>query len=193
MTKTSSRRVGYARVSTRDQNPQMQLDALAKAGVETVFTDKGVSGTLVSRPELDKALDSLRDGDVLVVWKLDRLGRNTRNLLLLVEELEERGVKLHSLTEGIDTSGPMGKAMLTVISAFAQLERDTLVERTMAGLEVAREAGKLGGRPPKLTPEKVAKAQKLIDSGEYRTREVAAMFKVSPPTLYRALAAARAS
>ncbi len=136
--------IGYARVSTLDQNAALQHAALTAAGCDRIFTDHGVSGTRASRPELDKLLDHLRDGDEVVVWKLDRLGRNTRNLLALIDDLERRGVHFRSVTEGISTTGPTGRAMLTVISAFAQLERDQLVERTRVGM--AAEHGRKAGR-----------------------------------------------
>ncbi|MDR6794789.1 DNA invertase Pin-like site-specific DNA recombinase [Pseudarthrobacter oxydans] len=118
--------VGYARVSTPDQGADLQDTALKAAGCGLIFTDHGVSGSSASRPELDNMLDHLRDGDEVVVWKLDRVGRNTRNLLVLIDDLKHRGVQFRSVTEGISTTGPMGKAMLTVMSAFAQLERDQL-------------------------------------------------------------------
>jgi DNA invertase Pin-like site-specific DNA recombinase len=138
--------LGYARVSTLDQNADLRHAALRAAGWDRIFTDHGMSGTKASRPELDKLLDHLRDGDEVVVWKLDRLGRNTRNLLALIDDLEGRGVHFRSVTEGISTTGPMGRAMLTVTSAFAQLERDQLAERTRAGMAVAAEYGRKAGR-----------------------------------------------
>jgi DNA invertase Pin-like site-specific DNA recombinase len=121
------------------------------ARCDRIFTEQGVSGTRASRPELDKMLDHLRKGEELVIWKLDRLGRNTRNLLELVEQLEEKGVTFRSLTEGISTTGPMSKAMLTIMSAFAQLERDTLAERTKAGMAVAAGQRTQGGALPSVT------------------------------------------
>jgi DNA invertase Pin-like site-specific DNA recombinase len=184
-----SRILAYARVSTRDQDPQLQLDALAKFNPDDTYVDRGVSGKLASRPELERLLADLREGDTLLVWKFDRLGRDTRNLLALVDELTARGVAINSITDKVDTSGAMGRAMLTIMSAFAQLERDQLSERTLAGLEVAREAGRLGGRPPKLTPEKVAKARLLMASGDHTMTDIADMLHVSRPTLYRALSA----
>lgn len=138
--------IGYARVSTLEQNADLQHAALWAAGCDRIFTDHGVSGTRASRPELDKLLDHLREGDEVVVWKLDRLGRNTRNLLSLIDDLEHRGVHFRSVTEGISTTDSMGRAMLTVMSAFAQLERDQLAERTRAGMIVAAEHGRKAGR-----------------------------------------------
>ena len=129
--------IGYARVSTTDQNPQLQLDALREAGAVRVFNDHGVSGSTAARPGLDTCLDHLRKGDVLTVWKLDRLGRNTQHVLAVVDELTSRGIGFRSITEGLHTDGPMGKAMLTIMAAFAQLERDTMIERTRAGLAAA--------------------------------------------------------
>ncbi|WP_263971937.1 recombinase family protein [Arthrobacter sp. AET 35A] len=138
--------IGYARISTLDQNADLQHAALSAAGRGRVFTDHGVSGTVASRPELDKLLDHLRKGDEVVVWKLDRLGRNTRNLLAFIDDLERRGVHFRSVTEGISTTGPMGRAILTVMSAFAQLERDQLAERTKAGMAAAADHGRKAGR-----------------------------------------------
>ncbi|NHP16923.1 recombinase family protein, partial [Rhodococcus sp. IC4_135] len=115
--------IGYARVSTTEQNAQLQLDALKAAGAARIFTDHGVSGSKTARPELDACIDHLREGDVLTVWKLDRLGRNTVHVLQLIEELTEHGIGFRSVTEGLHTDGPMGKAMLTIMAAFAQLER----------------------------------------------------------------------
>jgi len=119
--------IGYARVSTVDQNPQLQLDALRDAGAIRTYTDHGVSGSTARRPELDACLDHLRQGDILTVWKLDRLGRNTQHVLAVVDELTSRGIGFRSITEGVHTDGPMGKAMLTIMAAFAQLERDTMI------------------------------------------------------------------
>jgi DNA invertase Pin-like site-specific DNA recombinase len=134
--------IGYARVSTTDQNPQLQLDALQEAGATRIYTDHGVSGSAACRPHLDACLDHLREGDVLTVWKLDRLGRNTQHVLAVVDELTKRRIGFRSLTEGLHTDGPMGKAMLTIMAAFAQLERDTMIERTRAGLAAAAANGR---------------------------------------------------
>lgn len=162
---------------------------MANAHVDRVYTDQGVSGALASRPELDRALDRVDRGDVFVVWKLDRLGRNTKNVLEVIESLIERGVTFKSLTEQIDLSaGPMGKAMLTILSAFAELERATMVERTRAGLDAAKARGKVGGRPSVVDDKKLAKIKKLASSGDHTKKEIAEMLKISPATLYRALA-----
>ncbi|MFD6102662.1 recombinase family protein [Nocardia salmonicida] len=180
--------IGYARVSTADQDPQLQLDALGAAGCNRVFTDHGVSGTKSQRPELDRCLDHLRDGDVLVVWKLDRLGRNTIHVLQLIEKLTERGIGFRSVTEGLHTDGPMGKAMLTVMAAFAQLERDTMIERTRAGLAVAAANGRKGGRPRKVGDVDAAKARDLRAKG-ITAPDIAKMLGCSRATVYRYLTA----
>jgi DNA invertase Pin-like site-specific DNA recombinase len=138
--------IGYARVSILDQNADLQHTALKDAGCQRIFTDHGVIGRRASRPDLGKLLEHLRGGDEVVVWKLDRLGRNTRNLLTLIDDLEHRGVHFRSVTEGISTTGPVGRAMLTVMSAFAQLERHQLAERTKAGMAAAAAHGRKAGR-----------------------------------------------
>ncbi|TYC96640.1 recombinase family protein [Arthrobacter echini] len=179
--------VGYARVSTVEQNADLQHAALKTAGCTRIFTDEGVSGTRASRPELDKLLDHLREGDEVVVWKLDRLGRNTRNLLALIDDLEQRGVHFRSVTEGISTTGPMGKAMLTVMSAFAQLERDQLAERTRAGMAIAAEHGRKAGRR-EVTAEhvKVRRARDLKAQG-LAPADIGKIIGASRATVYRYL------
>jgi DNA invertase Pin-like site-specific DNA recombinase len=179
--------IGYARVSTADQNMKLQLDALRDAGVDRVFRDQGVSGSIGERPGLDACLDHLREGDVLTVWKLDRLGRNTQHVLAVVEGLTSRGIGFRSITEGLHTDGPMGKAMLTIMAAFAQLERDTMIERTRAGLVAAAANGRKGGRPRKLDDADAAKARSLRDKGIAAT-DIAKMLGVSRATVYRYLA-----
>jgi DNA invertase Pin-like site-specific DNA recombinase len=179
--------IGYARVSTTDQNPQLQLDALLGAGAKRVFTDY-ISGATPSRPHLDDCLDHLREGDVLMVWKLDRLGRNTQHVLAVVDDLTSRGIGFRSLTEGLHTDGPMGKAMLTIMAAFAQLERDTMIERTRAGLAAAAANGRKGGRPRKVDDADAAKARGLRNKGITAT-DIAKLLGVSRATVYRYLAA----
>ncbi|MFR9752198.1 recombinase family protein [Nocardia sp. 004] len=178
--------IGYARVSTTDQDPQLQLDALESAGAERIFADHGVSGTKTERPELDRCLDHLREGDVLTVWKLDRLGRNTVHVLQLIEQLTERGIGFRSVTEGLHTDGPMGKAMLTIMAAFAQLERDTMIERTRAGLAAAAANGRKGGRPRKVNDGDAAKARELRAKG-ISAPDIAKMLGCSRATIYRYL------
>lgn len=179
--------IGYARVSTSDQNMALQLDALREAGVDRVFRDQGVSGAISARPGLDACLDHLREGDVLTVWKLDRLGRNTQHVLAAVDDLMSRGIGFRSITEGLHTEGAMGKAMLTIMAAFAQLERDTMIERTRAGLAAAAANGRKGGRPRKVDDADAAKARSLRDKGIAAT-DIAKMLGVSRATVYRYLA-----
>lgn len=183
--------VGYVRVSTADQSLDLQLQAMEKAGISKVFKDHGVSGTLASRPALDEALAYVREGDVFTVWKLDRLGRSTKNVLEVIDRLNETGVGFRSLTEGLDTTGPMGKAMLTVLAAFNQLERDVIVERTKAGLDAARAKGRIGGRPRVMDDKKTNTARALYESGNHTVAEIAAMMGVGTATVYRYLAATR--
>ncbi|UJC79249.1 recombinase family protein [Rhodococcus erythropolis] len=179
--------IGYARVSTTEQNAQLQLDALNAAGAARIFTDHGVSGSKTTRPELDACIDHLREGDVLTVWKLDRLGRNTVHVLQLIDELTERGIGFRSVTEGLHTDGPMGKAMLTIMAAFAHLERDTMIERTHAGLAAAAANGRKGGRPRKVTDADAIKAQQLREKG-ISAPDIARMLDCSRATVYRYLA-----
>jgi DNA invertase Pin-like site-specific DNA recombinase len=182
--------IGYARVSTADQDPQLQLDALELAGCARVYVDHGVSGSLASRPELDRMLDQLRAGDVVTVWRLDRLGRSVRNLITLVDDLAARGVGFCSLTEELDTTTAGGKFIFTVFGALAELERSITRERTLAGLESARARGRVGGRKPVMTGEKLAVARDMMASGQHTVTAVAATLGVSRRTLYRHLGAA---
>lgn len=157
--------IGYVRVSTNDQNTALQRDALERSGCELIFEDK-MSGRTAERPGLKKLLKRLSPEDTLVVWKLDRLGRSMRNLVILVEELKQRSVNFRSLTDSIDTSTPMGRFFFHVMGALAEMERELIVERTRAGLVAARAQGRIGGRRPKLTPEQWAQAGRLIAAGE---------------------------
>jgi DNA invertase Pin-like site-specific DNA recombinase len=179
--------IGYARVSTLDQNADLQHTALKAAGCKRIFTDHGVSGTRASRPELDKLLDHLRDGDEVVVWKLDRLGRNTRNLLALIDVLEGRGVHFRSVTEGISTTGPMGKAMLTVMSAFAQLERDQLAERTKAGMAAAAANGRRSGRREISAGDRNVKRTHELKAQGLKPADIGKIIGASRATVYRYL------
>ena len=140
--------VAYARVSTIDQNPELQFDAIRKAGAEKIFTDNA-SGSDRNRPELSKCLAFLRKGDVLLFWKLDRLARSTVHLGQIAETCRERGIDLRCLTQPIDTTTPTGKLMFSILACFAEFERDIIVERTLAGLAAARARGRVGGRPRK--------------------------------------------
>ncbi len=142
--------IGYARVSTQDQNLELQIEALTKAGCKKIFEDK-VSGSRAERPGLAKARDVLREGDTLVVWKLDRLGRSVKHLVNLVVELEQQGVQFKSLTDVIDTGTPSGRFFFHVMASLAQMERELTIERTRAGLAVARQLGRKGGRKLQMT------------------------------------------
>ena len=176
------RLLGYARVSTADQQPQLQVDALQDAGCYRVFTETA-SGALTDRPILAQVLDQLRPGDTLVVWKLDRLGRSLRHLVDTVTGLAERGVGFRSLQESIDTTTPGGKLVFHVFAALAEFERDLIRERTTAGLAAARARG----RPPVLDPGQVELARELYASRRYTTAEIAHRLKVGRSTLYRYL------
>ena len=176
-------RIGYARVSTRDQNLELQLDALNKAGCKRIFTDK-LSGAQVERPGLQEALSHLREADTLVVWKLDRLGRSVKGLVDLVNELETQKVHFQSITDGVDTKTPAGRFFFHVMASLAQMERELILERTRAGLEAARCQGRVGGRKRQMTDSKVQAARKLLASGTL-PQEVAHSLGVWVPTWHR--------
>ena len=180
--------IGYARVSTQDQNLDMQIDALTKAGCKRIFQEK-MSGSRAVRPEFSKALETLREGDMLVVWKLDRLGRSVKNLVDLVGELHKQGVQFKSLTDAIDTATPSGRFFFHVMASLAQMERELTTERTRAGLEIARKLGRKGGRKRRMTDSKIESARKLLANG-MPPRDVALNLNVSIPTLYRWIPAA---
>jgi len=180
--------IGYARVSTQDQNLELQRQALAVAGCAKVYED-AMSGLRADRPGLAKALDTLREGDTLVVWKLDRLGRTVKGLVELVESLQAQGVQFRSLTDAIDTSTPSGRFFFHVMASLAQMERELIAERTKAGLAAARKAGRVGGRKRSMTPAKVEAARTLMQQGT-PAKDVAATLGVSVPTLYRWVPAA---
>src|SRR5499427_4177419 len=156
--------IGYARVSTDDQDTSAQVAALKAAGCERIFREKA-SGGRWDRPELHRLLDQLRKEDVLVVWKLDRLSRSLRDVLTIMERLEEARAGFRSLTEAIDTTTPAGRMMMQMVGAFAEFERAMLRERTKAGLDAARREGRVGGRRPKLTPTQRQEVIKLVTKG----------------------------
>jgi DNA invertase Pin-like site-specific DNA recombinase len=178
--------VGYARVSTGEQNLDLQIDALKSAHCDEIFTDE-ISGAKSERPGLSEALAFLRDGDTLVVWKLDRFGRSLKDLVLKVEELKQRGIYFVSLTENIDTTSPTGKLQFHIFSALAEFERDIIRERTMAGLRSARARGRFGGRPKTMTDEKLDRASKLMKSSDCSITEICEMVGMSRSSLYRYL------
>jgi len=175
--------IGYARVSTQDQNLSLQLEALKKAGCEKIFKDK-TSGSRADRPGLNKALELLRKDDTLIVWKLDRLGRSVKHLVNLVGELRQEGVQFKSITDSIDTGTPSGRFFFHVMASLAEMERELTIERTRAGLETARKLGRKGGRRRKMTESKVESAKKLLLNG-VPPKDVAKNLGVSVPTLYR--------
>jgi len=180
---------GYARVSTDDQTPALQLVALKKAGCKTVFKDDGISGATTKRPALLRCLKKLESCNTLIVWKLDRLGRSLRDLITMLDDLKCKGVKFRSLTEHIDTDTPAGRAMWQMIGLLAELERSLISERTRAGVKAAKRRGVKFGRKPKLTPQQLDHVRELIDKGNRDRQGIADLFKVSRTTLYRALVA----
>lgn len=180
-------KVGYARVSTDEQNLALQLDALTAAGCEKVFTDKGVSGASTERSGLTKALRTVANGDVLVVWRLDRLGRSLAFLIELIEKLHRDGAGFQSLTDGIDTTTTSGKLVFHIMGALAEFERSLIAERTKAGMAAAKRRGKHIGRPRKLSAVQAAQARAIIESGKETRAAVAARFGVDVATLRRAV------
>ena len=182
--------IGYARVSTQDQNPELQLDALKEAGCEKVFTEKA-SGAQRDRPELLAALDYMRSGDTLVVWKLDRLARSLKQLIETVEMLEEHKMGFRSLTEAIDTTTSGGRLVFHIFGALAEFERSIIRDRTLAGLASARARGRVGGRPRGLSGEDLAAAKALLSDPTITVEEVAKRLGVATSTLYRYLPGGR--
>lgn len=178
--------IGYARVSTSDQNPELQQDALQGAGVVRIFTDKA-SGATLDRPELQACLDYLNPGDVLVVWRIDRLGRSLTDIVSLVADLADRGVQFRSVTEAIDTTTPGGELVFHIFASLAQMERRLISERTKAGLAAARARGRVGGRPTVMTPERTETARQMKDEG-ISTARIARTLGVGRATIIRALA-----
>jgi DNA invertase Pin-like site-specific DNA recombinase len=177
--------IGYARVSTLDQDPALQTDALKAAGCERIFSEH-VSSAKAARPELAKVLDLLRAGDVLVIWRLDRLARSLKQLIETVEALQAQGVELRSLTEQIDTTSAGGRLVFHLFGAMAEFERSLIQERTRAGLSAARARGRVGGRKPKMTEEDIRAAQALfLGDASLTVRDVAARLRVSPRTIQR--------
>lgn len=178
-------KIGYARVSTRDQNLDSQIDALKQHGCERIFSEK-VSGRKFKRTELDNCLDYMREGDTLVLTKLDRLGRTTKQLIDLSQHLEEQNIDMEIIDMNINTKDAMGKMFFTMMSAFAELEANLLSERTKKGLDAARSRGKKGGRP-RISNKKTDMIKTLYDTREYTSNEVAKMVNVSRATVYRVI------
>jgi DNA invertase Pin-like site-specific DNA recombinase len=176
--------IGYARVSTEDQNLDGQLDALKAAGAERIFADK-ITGTARGRPELDRLLDQLRHGDVITVTKYDRLARSLRDLLDIVDAIQARGAGFRSLAEDIDTTTPAGRLVFHVFASIAQFERERISERTREGLEAARKRGRIGGRPPALSDAQKAEVRRMRDEELRPLPEIAQIFRVSIKTIRR--------
>lgn len=179
-------KLGYARISTSSQDHQLQVDALNAAGVDEIITDT-ISGSSKKREGLDRLLDKAREGDTIVVWRLDRLGRSLSHLIQLVEQLKARGIGFKSLQEEINTDTANGMFFFHMIGALATFERSLIVERTRAGLEAAKEQGRVGGRPAAMTPEQEKLVLALVEQGQNRA-EICNSFDISRATLYRLLA-----
>ncbi len=177
-------KIGYARVSTVDQDPQLQITALENAGCEKIFTEHA-SGTKEDRPVLAKMQEQLRKGDIVVVWKLDRLGRSLKHLLTVVDDMKENGVDFISITEGFDTTTPAGKMMFQVVGAMGEFERNLISERTKAGLQEARARGRKGGRKKKLSDKQLVTMFKMYDSKAHSVAEICRQFSISRPTFYK--------
>src|SRR3954447_7648965 len=176
--------IGYARISTDDQNLDLQRDALTKAGCEQIYTDR-VSGTKASRPGLTEALSHLRSGDTLVVWRLDRLGRSLRHLIDTITDLQERGIGFKSLTESIDTTTSGGRLVFNIFASLAEFEREIIRERTNAGLQAARSRGKLGGRPKALTEKQVQMLRRMSAEPDTSIDDICKTLGISRMTYYR--------
>jgi DNA invertase Pin-like site-specific DNA recombinase len=178
--------IGYARVSTADQNTALQIDALTAAGAERIYQES-LSGASRDRPELAKCIDTLRHGDTLIVWRLDRLGRSLKDLVGIIAELEEKGVGFRSITEAIDTTTAGGKLVFHIFGSLAEFERSMIQERTKAGLAAARARGRKGGRPRALSADQVKKANAMLNDPAITKTEVAKHFKITRATLNAAL------
>ena len=174
---------GYARVSTNHQDTELQLTALKSAGCEKIF-EEHASGRKSNRPVLKRLIATMQPGDELVVWKLDRLGRRMKHLIALTEELRAKGVNFRSLTDSIDTSTPMGRFFFHMMGALAEMERELIVERTLAGLAAARAQGRVGGRRPKLTKEQHEQIARLLQKG-YDRKRLAIIYDIGLSTIYR--------
>jgi DNA invertase Pin-like site-specific DNA recombinase len=177
-------KIGYARVSTDEQNPELQNDALEQAGCEKIYEDK-ISGAKKDRPKLNEALDYARKGDCLVVWRLDRLGRSLKHLIEIVEGLEANGVGFISLQEGFDTTTSGGKLVFQIFGALAEFERNLIRERTNAGLKAARARGRVGGRKAKLNSSQIDTLKSMYASKAHTVKEICEVFGITKPTFYR--------
>lgn len=180
------RKIGYARVSTKDQKLRMQLDGLDAVGCDMIFKDHGISGAKAKRPGLNKMLQVLRPSDTVVVFKLDRLGRSVLNLSDLLVRFQREGIDFCSISEGINTTNPSGKLVFHIFSAVAEFHRDLIIENTIAGIKAAKRRGQHLGRPYALNLDQIAHAYELINQDKFSLAEVAGKFKVSPVTIIRA-------
>jgi len=176
-------KVGYARISTGGQNLDGQIDALRDAGCDKIFEEKA-SGSRADRPVLTQALEFVRTGDILVTYRLDRIARSLPHLITIMDDLNQRGVGFHSITESLDTNSPGGRLIFHVFGAVSQFELDLIRERTRTGLEAARKRGRIGGRPRRMTEDKIRAAKKLLADGT-PIKEVASTLDISVPTLFR--------
>ncbi|MEM7620489.1 MAG: recombinase family protein [Pseudomonadota bacterium] len=186
--RTKQCKIGYVRVSDHEQNEDLQINALKQAGCNVIYGDHGISGSIVKRKGLDDVLHWLKEHDVLVVWKLDRLGRSTVHLLQLLDQLRKRNIDFQAITQGIDTTTAVGRMLYGQLAVFAEFEREQIRERTIAGMQAAKARGKHIGRPRKLTEEQVLKAKKKIESGSQKMSIIAESLNVSLLTLNRAMA-----
>ena len=180
-------KIGYARVSTDEQNLHLQRDVLKNAGCKKIIADKGMSGNSSNRDGLERAIKQIKKGDVLVVWRLDRLGRSLSFLIELIETLRGKGAGFQSLSDGINTTTPGGKLVFHIMGALAEFERSLIIERTKAGLEAAKRRGKYPGRPKSLTTQQIKHARKMLDRGDETTGSIAALFSVDRTTIWRPL------
>ena len=180
-------RIGYARVSTKGQNDDSQVDDLTAYGCDRIFTDRGVSGKHATRPELDKALAYLREGDVFVITRMSRAMRSLKHMIELAEDLRARGIDLVVIKQNIDTTSPQGRLVFHILAAMDEFQRELIVEGTVEGLAAARARGKTGGRKPSLTAAQVKHARELYAAGKTTVAEIAALFGVSRQTIYRVL------
>ena len=178
--------IGYARVSTLDQNLDLQIDALKKVDCERIFQEK-ITGTKLERPQLQEAIDYARANDILVVWKLDRLGRSLKDLLAIINDLEKQQIGLKSLHENIDTTTPIGKLIFHIFASLAEFEKDIISERTNAGFTAARIRGRRGGRPKMLNEKQIEVLKKLYYDRNTIVVDIAKIFKISKKTLYNYL------
>ena len=178
-------KIGYVRVSDEEQTENLQIDALRQAGCNRIYGDHGISGSVIQRQGLDDVLQNLREGDTLVVWKIDRLGRSTVHLLLLLDDLRKRGIGFISITQGIDTTTPIGRMVFGQLAVFAEFEREQIRERTKAGMQAAKKRGKHIGRPRKLTNAQIAHARREIAAGRETKASMSVKLGVSERTLGR--------